>query len=100
MPSDEPARSHPSDPALNLLGSALHDSAVIVEAYGRFATTLISTLLFPYAALLPAKSTSRDEIIDTPARLPHRNIVQVVLALLIGLIIGRRLSAKRASRSL
>src|SRR5437763_4802756 len=94
MPLDEPARSRRADPTMNLLESALHDGAVVLDAYARFATTLMGTLIFPYAALAPARNASGEEA-ETPAHspqhLPPRRIVQVAIALLVGVILGRRL---------
>lgn len=99
MPLEKPGEARPSDPSLNLLDSALHDGAVVLDAYARFATTLIGTLLFPSAALVPAKSLSRADRLAGWARVPHRGIIQVVLALLIGLLLGRRFSASRLPRA-
>jgi hypothetical protein len=61
MPLDEPANPGRPDPASNLFDSALRDSAVVLDAYARFATTLIGILLFPYASMeaLRAKMSSR-----------------------------------------
>lgn len=91
MPSDEPTRSHSSDPALGLLDSALHDSAVILDAYARFATIVIGTVLFPYAAARPMISAPKQSDAEPPPQPHHRGIVSVVIAMLIGAVLGRRL---------
>ena len=98
MPSNERAKSRRSDPAVNLLDSALHDSAVVLDAYARFATTLIGMVLFPYAAVAPVERAPREQTAAAPAGPPHRGIVQVVLALLIGIVLGRKLFG-RTSRT-
>ena len=96
MPSERPGRSRRPDPALNLIDSALHDGAVILDAYGRFATGLIGAVLFPYA-MLPPQDPRGETAAEKAAHRQSRQhgIVNVVLALLIGAVIGRRLSARR-----
>jgi hypothetical protein len=59
MRSEKPGRSRRRDPALTLIDSALQDGAVILEAYGRFATTLIGVALFPYAMVPPPNEAPR-----------------------------------------
>src|SRR5512133_3045216 len=68
MPLDDPARPRSFDPAVDLLGSALHDGAVVLDAYARFATTVINIALFPYAAIAPAKKSSEPAATGAPAR--------------------------------
>jgi hypothetical protein len=103
MPSEEPGRARRPDSALNLIDSALHDGAVILDAYGRFATTLIGVALFPYVILPQPQKAPRQS--DPPKRPQSKRhgMVNVVLALLIGAVLGRRLFAwrrgKRKSRS-
>jgi hypothetical protein len=101
MPLDEPANPGRPDPASNLFDSALRDSAVVLDAYARFATTLIGILLFPYASMAPAKSPSREDVVEGAAGLPHCGIIQVVLALLIGLssVAGSLQGERRAARA-
>jgi hypothetical protein len=95
MPLDQPAEPRRADPGLNLFDSALRDGAVVLDAYARFAATLIGTLVFPYAALARAKSASGEEAAETPAqsppRPPQRGIAQIAIALLVGIVLGRRL---------
>jgi len=98
MPLDDPARPRSFDPAVDLLGSALHDGAVVLDAYARFATTVINIALFPYAAIAAAKKMSEPAATGAPARPPHRGMVQVAAAFLIGVVLGRRLIARLASR--
>src|SRR5947209_586136 len=95
MPLNEPARSRSTDPALGLLDSALHDSAVIFEAYGRFARIVIGTLLFPYAAAGPVISAPKQSDAEPPPRSHHLGIVNVVIAMMIGAVLGRRLFRRR-----
>jgi hypothetical protein len=95
MPLEKPARSRPSDPAFDLLESALHDGAVILEAYGRFATTVIGALLFPYAAARPVMSAPKQSDTEPPPQSHHLRIVTVVIAMMIGAVLGRRLSRRR-----
>jgi hypothetical protein len=97
MPSDEPAKSRRSDPAFNPFDSALRDSAIILDAYARFATTLIGTLLFPYAAARPAASTSQPNDVRSPQRSRSHAIVNVGIAFLIGVVLGRRVLARRGA---
>ena len=99
MPLDQPASSRRPDPALNLLDNALHDSAVILDAYARFATTMIGALVFPYAAIAPPQSVARQEASETPQQdaSKHRGVVQVAIALLIGFVLGRRLFRRGTS---
>ena len=94
MRSEKPDRSLRSDPAFNLLDSALHDGAVVLDAYARFVTTAIGTLLFPYAVMAPPQHTERN-VAEPPARASYGGIVQALVALVIGMIIGRRLFSKR-----
>jgi hypothetical protein len=91
MRLEKPAKSRPSDPAFDLLESAPHDSAVILEAYGRFATTVIGTLLFPYAAARPMISAPKQSDAEPPPQWHHLGIVTVVIAMMIGAVLGRRL---------
>ena len=98
MPSNERAKSRRSDPAVNLLDSALHDSAVVLDAYARFATTLIGMVLFPYAAVAPVERAPREWTAATPAGPPRRGLVQVAIALLVGIVLGRKLFG-RTSRT-
>jgi hypothetical protein len=101
MPSEKPGRSRRRDPALTLIDSALQDGAVILEAYGRFATTLIGVALFPYAMVPPPNKAPRQSDSGKWAQSRHHGIVNVVLALLIGAVLGRRLFARRrASRQI
>jgi hypothetical protein len=95
MRLEKPAKSRPSDPAFDLLESALHDSAVILEAYGRFATTVIGTLLFPYAAARPVISAPKQGYAEPPPQSHHLGTVTIVIAMMIGAIFGRRLFRKR-----
>ena len=96
MPLDEPAKSRPSDPGLNLLDGALHDGALILEAYTRFTTTLIGTVLFPYAALPRPQEAKATDFAEPSPRPSHRGMAQVFLALIIGIVLGRRLFAQRS----
>jgi hypothetical protein len=98
MPSNERTKSRRSDPAVNLLDSALHDGAVVLDAYARFATTLIGMVLFPYAAIAPVERAPRERAAATPAGPPRRGIVQVAIALLVGIVLGRKLLG-RTSRT-
>ncbi len=91
MSSEHEAKAHRPDPGLQLLENALHDSAVVLDAYARFATTLIGTLLFPYAGLAPARNAAQRQQAETPAPRPQRGIFRVAIALLIGVVLGRRL---------
>jgi hypothetical protein len=95
MPSDEPAKSRRSDPALDFIDNALHDSAVVLDAYARFATTVIGTLLFPYAATRPVTSAPKQSDPELPPKSRYHGIVNVVIALIIGAFLGRRLFARR-----
>jgi hypothetical protein len=92
---DEPAKPHRSDPAFNLLDSALHDGAVIVEAYTRFTATVIGTVLFPYAAMRRPESASKAWDVRSPPQERYPAIANVIVALLIGIILGRRLFSRR-----
>lgn len=98
MASEKPAKSHRGDPAIELLDSAFRDSALILDAYGRFAAAAIGTLLFPYAASLAPERTGHQSDTDETSRARHRGIVQVFVALLIGLVLGRRLVVRRGLR--
>jgi hypothetical protein len=91
MPLDEPGKSPSSDPVLNLLDVALHDGAVVIDAYARFAAAMIGTLLFPYAATRPATSTQRQSESERPPKSRHPGIMKVLVALIIGAVLGRRL---------
>jgi hypothetical protein len=91
MSSGEQARTHRRDPGLQLLDKALHDGAIVLDAYARFATTVIGTLLFPFAGIAPARNAAQQEHAGKPARLPHRGIFGVAVAVLIGVVLGRRL---------
>jgi hypothetical protein len=95
MPSGKPAKSHSSDPALGLLDSALHDSVVILDGYRRFATIVIGTLFFPYAAARSLESAPTTREVKAPPKSRSSAIVSVVLALLIGVVLGRRRIARR-----
>jgi hypothetical protein len=95
MPLKEPAEMRRSDPPFNLLDSALHDSAVILEAYGRFATTLIGALLFPYATLRPVVSSPQQADAESPSPSRHSGIISVLVALLVGAVLGRSLLGRR-----
>jgi hypothetical protein len=97
MPSEKPGRSRRPAPALNLIDSALQDGAVILDAYGRFATTLLGVALFPYA-MLPPQTAPRQSDSGKRTQSRHHGIVNVVLALLIGAVIGRGLSARRRGK--
>lgn len=97
MPSEKSGRSRRPDPPLTLLESALHDGAVILDAYGRFAATLIGVALFPYA-MLPPKTAPGESQSQKRSRSRHHGFVQVALALLLGAALGRRLSLRRAHR--
>jgi hypothetical protein len=91
MPLDEPPRPGGADPVLNALDRALHDGAVVLDAYARFTAAMIGALLFPYAAVRPAASAPEDGEPE-PAPEPRRHgIIKVVAALVIGAILGRRL---------
>ena len=96
MRSDEPSRPPHRDPGLQFLDNALHDGAAVLDAYARFATTLLGTLLFPYAGIAPRNAPQQKDA-GKPARLPQRGTFQVAIAMLIGVILGRRLFS-RASR--
>ena len=96
MLSDEPARQRRPDPAVSLLDTALRDGALILDAYGRFATALIGAVVFPYAAAAPGKSAAEQQPGERRTR-SHRGVVQTAIALLIGFVLGRRLFRGRAS---
>jgi hypothetical protein len=98
MPSNERAKSRHPDPAVNLLDSALRDGAVVLDAYARFATTLIGMVLFPYAAIAPVETAPRKRTNAAPAGPPHRGIVQVAIALLVGIVLGRKLFGRTSRR--
>jgi hypothetical protein len=91
----KPGEMRRPDPAFNLLDTALHDSAVILEAYGRFATALIGTLLFPYATLRPVVSAPQQADAEAPSPSRRRGIISVLVALLVGAVLGRSLSGRR-----
>jgi hypothetical protein len=95
MPSEKPGEARRPDPAFNLLDGALHDGAVILDAYGRFATTLIGILLFPYAAMPPVAGAPGQSNAEPQVRSRRRGIASVVIALLAGAVLGRRLFARR-----
>jgi hypothetical protein len=69
----------------------LHDSAVILDAYARFATIVIGTVLFPYAAARPVISAPKQGGAEPRPQSLHLGIVNVVIAMLIGAVLGRRL---------
>jgi hypothetical protein len=98
MPSKERAKSRRPDPAINLLDSALHDGAVVLDAYARFATTLIGMVVFPYAAIAPVETAPREQTNVTPAGPPHRGIVHVAIVLLVGIVLGRKLLGRTSRR--
>lgn len=91
MSAEHEAKPRRPDPGLQLLENALHDGAIVLDAYARFVTTLIGTLLFPYAGIAPAGNATQHETAETPARPARRGIFQVAIALLIGVVLGRRL---------
>ena len=97
MPLKKPGEMRRANPGLNPFDSALHDGAVILDAYARFATTLIGMVLFPYAAIAPVETAPRERTTVTRAGPPHRGIVQVAIALLIGFVLGRRLFGRGTS---
>jgi hypothetical protein len=97
MGLEKPAKSRPSDPAFDLIESALHDSAVVLEAYGRFATTVIGTVLFPYAAVRLPESASEASAVRPPPQPGYPAIANVIVAFLLGVILGRRLLRRRCA---
>lgn len=85
MPSEKPGEARRSDPTLSLNDTAVHDGFVILDAYARFATTLIGAVLFP-----PGHSSAEPRL-----RSGHRGIGKVAIALLVGAVLGRKLFARR-----
>lgn len=95
MPSDERVEPRRGNPNLDLLDSALRDSAAVLDAYARFATTLVGALLFPYARTeLVTSARKQNEPERTPKSRRH-GIINVVVALIIGVVLGRKLLPRR-----
>jgi hypothetical protein len=92
---EKPGKSRPSDPAFDLIERALHDSAVILEAYGRFATTVIGTVLFPYAAVRLPESAPKASAVRPPPQRGYSAIAYIIVAFLLAVVLGRRLLRRR-----
>jgi hypothetical protein len=95
MPSEKPDEARRSDPSLSLIDTALHDGFVILDAYARFATTIVGAVLFPYAAVPPRAGAPAQSSAEPRRRSGHRGIAKVALALLVGAVLGRKLFARR-----
>ncbi|MBV9395643.1 MAG: hypothetical protein JOZ84_14665 [Methylobacteriaceae bacterium] len=95
MPSEKPGEGRRSDPTSRLVDTALHDGFVILDAYARFATTVIGAALFPYAAVRPRAGTPGQSSAKPPLRSGHRGLAKIAIALLVGAVLGRKLCARR-----
>jgi hypothetical protein len=95
MPSEKPDDARRSDPSLSLIDTALHDGFVILDAYARFATTIVGAVLFPYAAVPPRAGAAGKSSAEPRRRSGYRGIAKIVLALLVGAVLGRKLFARR-----
>lgn len=94
MPLDQPPEPR-RDRASTPIDRALLDGAAILDAYARFTLTALGILLFPYAGMQPSMSAPKPSDAAPPLKLRHTGILQVVLALVIGAVLGRRFVGRR-----